>query len=73
MFARLLGDVGAHKSARVHLGIEVSVGNRLIITVAPPFIIFIEMFFFPPRWFLSPAVAMWMYACVCVCVPHHVR
>lgn len=39
-----LVDVCAHKSVCACIRVEVSVGNRLIITVAPSFIIFIEIF-----------------------------
>lgn len=37
-------DVCAYKSASVCVMVEVSFGNRLIITAAPSFIIFIEFF-----------------------------
>ncbi len=70
-------DVCANKSVRMCRWLEVSVANRLIITVAPSFIIFIEVF---PALALSLSKSHEFYImgcclvlCVSLCFPSHVR
>lgn len=65
--------VCVYKSVRMSVSVEVSVGNRLIITWAPSFIIFIEFF---PASALGVCKSHKFYAigcrlfsvCVCLCV-----
>lgn len=65
-------DVCAYKSASVCVMVEVSFGNRLIITAAPSFIIFIE--FFPASalgacksYKFNTTGCRAFTVCVCVC------
>lgn len=73
-------DVCAYKSVCMCVWVEVSVGNRLIITVAPSFIIFIE--FFPAsalgvcksrKFYTMGCHPFSVCVCIYVCVPSHVR
>lgn len=71
-------DVCAYKSASVCVMVEVSFGNRLIITAAPSFIIFIE--FFPASalgacksYKFNTTGCRAFTVCVCVCVHTRVR